>query len=658
MEEKTGVEKTPFSAWFVGPKAENSSVFNRTIRRITEDHQYWRRNYFPEDGVVITSDVRRTHSGWNDRFEDRLQELLAALKADFPFQSPRYAAHMLAEQTIPAAAGYYAGMLYNPNNVSKEASPVTLRLEREAADMIAVMLGYDPADSWSHLTSGGTVANLEALWVARTARYLPFVLRDISQRLRLKVDIAAARDSSLIGMTPARALWLLLEVFDAVADGSRSGVTEFIDAYRSSDYNVAKVGMSRLISRLNSEPVVLAPETHHYCLTKILDVLGLGRDSLEIVPVDARFRMRAELLEEQLEEVEGDGRHVLAVVAVIGTTEEGAVDPLHKIVKMRWRRQEAGHPSFWLHADAAYGGYLRTTMVPERVGLGEPVADVVVDGGAHKLTLDLPEGDTCDALEVLGECESIAVDPHKLGYVPYPAGAVCFKSSLVRPIMRQHAPYVEEAAEGPREEAAGEAIGVYILEGSKPGAAAASVWLSHKTIPLDTGGHGYLVRETIRNAASLNALLVAWPELTGSKTVHTAVLCPPESNIICFAFRPSFEDCTLAGLNDLNRSLYDQFSLPEKRRVHVYDQRFFLSRTVLHQGQYRVETVQSFLDRYGVSVDEYEESGVFLLRSTLMNPWYGLGRTQGRDYIVDLVAELYERAERTWNSMKSVPELR
>jgi hypothetical protein len=49
--------------------------------------------------------------------------LLARLKADFPFHSPRYAAHMIAEQTLPSIAAYFAAMLYNPNNVSSDAGP-------------------------------------------------------------------------------------------------------------------------------------------------------------------------------------------------------------------------------------------------------------------------------------------------------------------------------------------------------------------------------------------------------------------------------------------------------------------------------------------------------------------------------------------------------
>lgn len=99
--------------------------------------------------------------------------LLAELKRGVPSFSGRYKAHMLSEQTIAAQVGYFATMLYNPNNVSIEASPVTSRLELEVAVDLARMIGYNPATSWGHLTSGGTVANFEALWIARNIFYLP-----------------------------------------------------------------------------------------------------------------------------------------------------------------------------------------------------------------------------------------------------------------------------------------------------------------------------------------------------------------------------------------------------------------------------------------------------------------------------------------------------
>jgi glutamate/tyrosine decarboxylase-like PLP-dependent enzyme len=649
------VAEAPFGAWFAGPKGENGEEFGHTVRRILDDHHYWRRNYFPEDGVVLTSELRRRHGAWNDRFEDKLLELLAALKADYPFHSPRYAAHMLSEQTLPAIAGYFAGMLYNPNNVTKEAAPVTVRLELEAGRLLAAMLGHDPATSWAHLTSGGTVANLEALWAARTVRYLPLLLQDLAHRLDLEHRLRRLGRDELLGLPPALALEAMLELFDA-ADrrfGSGAGtLRRVIDAWQESPWNVMQVGVAGICAALGSEPVVVLPESYHYCFPKSIDVLGLGRRALLPVPVDERFRMDVEALERELADLDRrDDRHVLAVVAVVGSTEEGSVDPVHRIAALRDEREARRLSSFWLHADAAYGGYLRTTLLPERRGLGEPWADLEVDGNRMRVALDLPEGDVCDALTRLGDCDSIVIDPHKLGYVPYPAGAVCFRSHLVRPVLRQTAPYLDEAPAGAREESTAESVGVYVLEGSKPGAAAAAVWLAHTTIPLDTTGHGALVRETVRNACELHALLERWPELDGdsgedARPVRAVTLCPPDSNIVCYAFRPVEAGSSLAALNRLNRAVYRELSLPEERRRHVYDQRFFVSRSTLHVGQYGVAAVAGMLDRLGVSADEYREHGLFLLRSTLMSPWYGLAKGQGRFYLADLVRELYDQAGR------------
>ncbi len=82
--------------------------------------------------------------------------------------------------------------------------------------------------------------------------------------------------------------------------------------------------------------------------------------------------------------------------------------------------------------------------------------------------------------------------------------------------------------------------------------------------------------------------------------------------------------------------------------MHVYDQKFFVSRTVLSATQYGIPTVAGFLQRLGVTAQEFQENGVFLLRSTLMNPWYRAAKRQGRFYLVGLVRELHEQAVRLW----------
>ncbi len=632
------------SGWFAGPKAENGEWFAATIQRIFQDYHSWRRNYFPEDGVVLDSQHRRASEPFQDAFEDRLMELLAKLKGDFPFYSPRYAAHMISEQTLPSIAGYIAAMLYNPNNVSPEAAPVTVRLELEASQMIAGMLGYGP-DCWAHLTSGGTIANIEAMWVARTVKFLPLVIRDMRSAFGLDPMPWPEAPRALIEINPMETLQGLARTF---ADTfSRVGKTpdttrRLIRAYQESAFNAVERGLQSVTGMTGAKPTVLVPESHHYCFEKAVDVLGFGRRSLVSVRVDSDFRMDVGHLSEQLEHVRSGGGTVVAVVAVVGSTEEGAVDPLDDILELRSQREAAKLGSFWLHADAAYGGYLRTMILPERIGLGKPHTEVKFGDKVRRIDLKFPERGACEALQRMGECDSITIDPHKLGFIPYPAGAVCFRSNLVKPVARQDAPYLEDAPSDVETERKSDGVGLYILEGSKPGAAAAAVWLSHKVIPLDNSGHGLLVRETIRNAFELHALLEEYPD----STMQAVCLCPPGSNIVCYSFRPKEGPASLVQLNALNDHLFRRFTLHENERV--YNKSFFVSRTTISPARYSVGAVEGFLGRLGVSKDEYANAGVFLLRSVLMNPWYTEAKARGRHFLSELTTALHRAAEEEW----------
>lgn len=666
----------PMSAWFAGPKAENSPWFNEWLGRIAEDYCAWRRNYFPDDGVVVDSALRRHNEPFMDAFEDRLLELLARLKADVPFQSPRYAAHMLAEQTLPGIAGYFAAMLYNPNNVTSEVAPVTVQLELEAGRLLSTMVGYDD-EAWAHLCSGGTNANFEALWAARTVKYLPLLVADVRRAVGLGEGSVGARGS--LSLSPAAAMDLYAALWRDIREHRDSLARRARDAFLASPFNVAERGIGAVCGALGSSPVLLVPESHHYCFEKAMDVLGLGRGALRSVSVDENFRMRPDDLERVINDAERAGHHVLAVVAVVGSTEEGSIDPLDKIVALRDAREKSGRSSFWLHGDGAYGGYLRTVTIPTRIGLGAPTASVRIGGAVRDIALTLPEHGECAALEQLHRCDSVTIDPHKLGYIPYPAGAICFKSNLIKPLMRQIAPYLGDPPDDPDVERRSESIGLYVLEGSKPGAAAAAVWLSHSLIPLDTSGHGRLLREDIRNACELHALLEAYPSLPSIAAdealkpgggVRAVCPCPPGSNIVCYAFRPDGKAArggaawpTLDQINRLNRRIFDRFNIatdsPGRSGATANAggpgrdtaPPFFVSRTSLSPRQYPISTVGNFLDRLGVSHEEYSSSseGVFLLRSVLMNPWYAFAKRRGRYYLSELVEALYAEASHAWD---------
>ena len=120
------------------------------------------------------ADIEAWEQRWPDpplaRPDDAAEEALRALTQrlaanNYPFGNPRYAGQMLAPPHPVAWAAYAATMCINPNNHALDGGPATAQLEREAVAELAAMFGFD--QHLGHLSASGTVANLEALWVAR-----------------------------------------------------------------------------------------------------------------------------------------------------------------------------------------------------------------------------------------------------------------------------------------------------------------------------------------------------------------------------------------------------------------------------------------------------------------------------------------------------------
>ena len=132
---------------------------------------------------------------------------------------------MLSDTTIPSMLGYLGGMLYNPNNVTTEAAPVTTEWEIESCNDIAKMIGYKVAPpinsegfktyeewmkykrklsdefSWTHIASGGTLANIEALWVARCVKYLPLSIKEACESSGISIDVKCANGQIILVLT-------------------------------------------------------------------------------------------------------------------------------------------------------------------------------------------------------------------------------------------------------------------------------------------------------------------------------------------------------------------------------------------------------------------------------------------------------------------------
>jgi glutamate/tyrosine decarboxylase-like PLP-dependent enzyme len=92
-------------------------------------------------------------------------ELRDRLRDNYPFFHPRYVGQMLKPPHPVAVIGYLTAMLINPNNHALDGGPATARMEKEVVAELAQMFGF--SQHLGHLTSSGTIANLEALFVAR-----------------------------------------------------------------------------------------------------------------------------------------------------------------------------------------------------------------------------------------------------------------------------------------------------------------------------------------------------------------------------------------------------------------------------------------------------------------------------------------------------------
>src|SRR5579859_4695249 len=101
----------------------------------------------------------------DERFNAAFAEFAERMRGNYPYFHPSYAGQMLKPPHPAAVAGYLAAMLVNPNNHALDGGRVTSQMEKEVIAGLAAMFGF--ATHLGHLTSSGTIANLEALYVAR-----------------------------------------------------------------------------------------------------------------------------------------------------------------------------------------------------------------------------------------------------------------------------------------------------------------------------------------------------------------------------------------------------------------------------------------------------------------------------------------------------------
>ena len=301
-----------------------------------------------------------------------LADVANKMQDNFPYAHPLYAGQMLKPPHSVARLAYFLAMWINPNNHALDGGRASSVMEKEAVAELAKMFGWH-TEHLGHLTSGGTVANMEALWVA---------------------------------------------------------------------------------GRLHPEKKILASEQAHYTHARISEVLKL---KFESVPAGRNARMNIDALEAQLKTGE-----VGTIVATLGTTGVGSVDPLDEILALAEKYQCR------VHVDAAYGGYFKLAS----------------NLGANAET----------AFAAINRADSIVVDPHKCGLQPYGCGCILFRDPSVGAIYKHDSPYTYFSSDELH-------LGEISLECSRAGASAVALWATQQLLPMQAGGEFARGIENSRTAA-------------------------------------------------------------------------------------------------------------------------------------------------------------
>jgi glutamate/tyrosine decarboxylase-like PLP-dependent enzyme len=181
-------------------------------------------------------------------------------------------------------------------------------------------------------------------------------------------------------------------------------------------------------------------------------------------------------------------------------------------------------------------------------------------------------------------------------------------------------------------------LGRYIPEGSKPGAMAAAVYVTHRVLPLDHERFGKLPAQSLLAAEAFAARAERFAREC-APLVHACIPFAPDSNLVCLAVNPR-GNTRIDEMNRFVRQLHDEMRIDVTQPVQSRE--FFGSTTTLHRSQLGSKTLQALLARLGLSPESWGvDDRIHILRHTIMNPFL-LDAENGVSYI-DLYFEFLER---------------
>ncbi len=268
--------------------------------------------------------------------------------------------------------------------------------------------------------------------------------------------------------------------------------------------NVIGLSMARgmkTAGKLENATVYFSDQTHS-SVDRALLLLGFDKQQIRKISCNSDFQLSVDALKEAVDADRKAGKQPICVVGNAGTTNTGAVDPLHKL--SLFCRQE----NLWFHVDAAYGG------------------------GA----ILCPQGQKI--LEGIEMADSITVDPHKWMYQPYEIGCILVRNhEWLSQTYRMNPEYLQDV-KGNAEEVNFYDYGVQLTRRFR----ALKLYMSIKTFGLNS------FREAVNHNFQLADQTQRWLE----SLAHWDIVSPAQLAVINFRYNPKDFNLSDIQLNELN----------------------------------------------------------------------------------------------------------
>jgi aromatic-L-amino-acid decarboxylase len=248
------------------------------------------------------------------------------------------------------------------------------------------------------------------------------------------------------------------------------------------------------VAAYRKRPIAYAAAAAHGCIAQAIDLCGLGSDALRLIPINARHQIDSDALANAIVADRAAGLTPFLVVGTAGTVDVGAIDDLAALADIAQRE------ALWFHVDGAFGA------------------------------LAILAPDLAPRLSGIERADSLALDFHKWGQVPYDAGFILVRDGeLHRRTFATQAAYLRRETRGL---AAGSPWPCDFGPDLSRGFRALKTWFTLRVYGTDA--LGAVISRTCALAHHLERRILATPQLE--------LLAPVELNIVCFRHRGADPD--------------------------------------------------------------------------------------------------------------------